>query len=129
MILSEAAKQILPSPLGSSGKQAAEESPRNMFIEGQELREIIRRTTNVIEVKNEFGRVARRLSSAEALALDLDLFVGIGNLRRIRFLRRRTQKFTLNAGSRTTQRLRGEAGVNIAHPLVREHRPVRGIER
>ena len=33
--------------------------------------------------------------------------------------------FTINAGSHTTQRLKGEAEVNIAHPLVREHRPVR----
>lgn len=64
------------------------------------------------------------LSSAEALALDLDLFVGIGNRRRIRFLRWRTRNFTLNAGSHTTKRLKGEAEMNIAHPLVREHRPV-----
>jgi hypothetical protein len=37
----------------------------------------------------------------------------------------RTQTFAANAGSHTTQRLRSEFGVNIAHPLVREHRPVR----
>jgi len=29
-----------------------------------------------------------------------------------------------HAGSHTTQRLKGEAEINIAHPLVREHRPV-----
>jgi hypothetical protein len=56
----------------------------------------------------------------------LDLFIGIGNRRRIRFLRSRTQKFPLNAGSHTTQRLKGEAGLNIAPPLVREHRPIHG---
>jgi len=60
------------------------------------------------------------------LALDLDLFIGIGNLRRIRFLRSRTQKFPLNSGSHTTQRLKGEGEINVAHPLVREHRPLRG---
>lgn len=95
-----------------------------MLFEREELREIICRTPNEIELRNEHGRCCRTLSSAEALALDLDLFVGIGNRRRIRFLRWRTRKFTLNAGSHTTQRLKGEAGVNIAHPLVREHRPV-----
>jgi hypothetical protein len=31
----------------------------------------------------------------------------------------------LNAGSHTTQRLKGEADINIAHPLFREHRSVR----
>jgi hypothetical protein len=93
-----------------------------MVFEGQELRELIVRTPNEIELRNAHGRCCRILSIAEALALDLDLFVGIGNRRRILFLRSRTQKFALNAGSHTTQRLRGEADVNIAHPLVREHR-------
>ena len=96
-----------------------------MLFEGQELREIIAHTPNEIELRNEHGRCCRIISSAEALALDVDLFVGIGNRRRIRFLRWRTAKFALNAGSHTTQRLKGEAGVNIAHPLVRQHRPVR----
>ena len=94
-----------------------------MLFDGAELRDIIDRTPDVIELRNECGRCCRILSSAEALALDLDLFVGIGNRRRIRFLRWRTRKFTLNAGSHTTQRLKGEAEQNIAHPLVREHRP------
>lgn len=97
-----------------------------MLFESLELREIIGRTPNEIELRNAYGRCCRILSSAEALALDLDLFWGIGNLRRIRFLRPRTQKFVLNAGSQTTQRLKGDAGVDIGHPLVREHRPVRG---
>lgn len=95
-----------------------------MLFDAEELRENIDRTPNLIELQNEHGRRCRMLTSAEALALDLDLFVGIGNRRRIRFLRSRTQKFALNAGSHTTQRLKNEAGVNLAHPLVREHRPV-----
>ncbi len=95
-----------------------------MLFDGAELREIIYRTPDVIELRNEHGRCCRILSSAEALALDLDLFVGIGNRRRIRFLRWRTRNFTPNAGSHTTKRLKGEADINIAHPLVREHRPV-----
>jgi len=94
-----------------------------MLFDGVELRDIIDRTPDVIELRNEYGRCCRMLSIAEAIALDLDLFVGIGNRRRIRFLRWRTRKFTLNAGSHTTQRLKGEAEQNIAHPLVREHRP------
>jgi len=96
-----------------------------MLFEGQQLREIIARTPNEIELRNPLGRCYRTLSTIEALALDLDLFIGVGNLRRIRFLRSRTQKFPLNAGSHTTQRLKGDGEINIAHPLVREHRPVR----
>jgi hypothetical protein len=96
-----------------------------MLFHGAELREVIDRTPSPIELHNEYGRCVRVLSSAEARALDLDLFIGIGNRRRIRFLRSRTLKFAVNAGSRTTQRLKDEAGVNIAHPLIREHRQVR----
>jgi len=96
-----------------------------MLFDGVELRQLILITPNVIELRNEYGRCCRILSRADALSLDLDLFVGIGNRRRIRFLRWRTQKFELTIGSRTTHRLKGESGVNIAHPLVREHRPVR----
>jgi hypothetical protein len=96
-----------------------------VLFEGQELRELIARTSNEIELRNAYGRCCRTLSSAEALALDLDLFIGIGNRRRIRFVRSRTQKYALNAGSHTTQRLKGEARLNISHPLVREHRSVR----
>ena len=94
-----------------------------MLFEGQELTELIARTPNEIELRNAHGRFCRMLSSHEALALDLDLFIGIGNRRRIRFLRYRTQTFALNQGSHTTQRLKGDAEMNIAHPLVRQHRP------
>jgi hypothetical protein len=93
-----------------------------MLFDSQELRQIIGRTPNEIELRNEHGRCCRVLSTADALALDLDLFVGIGNRRRIRFLRSRTQNYAINAGSHTTQRLKGAAGVNISHPLIREHR-------
>ena len=56
-----------------------------MLFEGEELREIIGRSSTEIELRNAHGRCCRILSSADALALDLDLFVGIGNRRRIRF--------------------------------------------
>jgi hypothetical protein len=102
-----------------------EESPINMLYEGEELADMIRRTPSEIELRNEHGRCCRRLSQAEALALNMDLFVGIGNRRRVRFLRSRTQKFVVNAGSHTTQRPKDEARVNIAPPRVLEHRPVR----
>jgi len=100
-----------------------------MVIDGNELRDILRRTENEIELRNEHGRCCRTLTRSDALALNLDLFVGIGNRRRIRFLRFREQKWSLNAGSHTTQRITDGFGANIAHPLIREHRRVQGIER
>jgi hypothetical protein len=94
-----------------------------MLFERQELRDVIARTMNVIELRNEHGRCVRLMSREDAAVLDLDLFIGIGNLRRIRFLRPRTQRHTINSGSRTTQRVKNDAGTNIAHPLIREHKP------
>jgi len=46
-----------------------------MLFDGAELREIIYRTPDVIELAMSMARCCRILSSAEALALDLDLFV------------------------------------------------------
>jgi hypothetical protein len=100
-----------------------------MFLDGQELRAVLGTTQNAIELRNEHGHCHRMVSRDEALALDLNLFIGIGNRRRIRFLRLRTQRFSLNAGSRTTQRPKDGSGTNIAHPLIREHRQTRGIEQ
>lgn len=96
-----------------------------MIIDGCELRSVLQRTNNLIELRNEHGRCSRLISREEALALDLDLFVGIGNRRRVRFLRLRTQKFKINAGSQTTQRLSDRNGTHFAHPLIREHRDLR----
>jgi hypothetical protein len=93
-----------------------------MLFDGHELCEMISRTFNEIELRNEFGRRCRILSVSEASDLDLNLFVGIGNRRRIRFLRPRSLRSAINAGSHTTERLKGSGGILIAHPLIREHR-------
>jgi hypothetical protein len=98
-----------------------------MLFDDQDLRAVLSITENPIEIRNDHGRCPRIISRDEALALDLDLFIGIGNRRRIRFLRLRTQRFALNAGSRTTQRPKDAGGKYIAHPLIREHRLARGI--
>jgi hypothetical protein len=93
-----------------------------MLFDDHDLRAVLARTPNEIEIRNEYGRCLRTISPDEALALDLDLFIGIGNRRRIRFLRYRTQRFVLNAGSHTTRRLMDSTEKHIAHPLIREHR-------
>jgi hypothetical protein len=100
-----------------------------MLFVGEQLREMIDRNPSWIELRNEHNRYCRMLSSAEVAALDLDLFEGIGNWRRIKFIRIRTRETPINASSHTTRRLKGEGEVNIAHPLIREHRrvPVQGV--
>jgi hypothetical protein len=100
-----------------------------MLLVGAELRHVIDQTSNRIELRNEYGRLQRTITKTEALALDLDLFVGIGNRRRVRFLRLRSQTSLLNAGSRNTKRITDRGGKNIAHPLIREHRSIRGEEK
>jgi hypothetical protein len=98
-----------------------------MLFDDHDLRAVLETTENAIEIRNEHGRCQRIISREEALALDLNLFIGVGNRRRIRFLRLRTQHFALNAGSHTTQRPKDHGGKYIAQPLIREHRPYPGI--
>jgi hypothetical protein len=100
-----------------------------MVFTGPELSEVLGRSGNEIELRNQFGRCFRVLSRDEALTLDPDLFVGIGNRRRIRFLRPRESKTTLNAGSHTTHRMKDGFGANISHPLIREHRAIEGTNK
>jgi hypothetical protein len=100
-----------------------------MLFTGSELSAVLGRSGHEIELRNQYGRSCRVISRDEALALDRDLFVGIGNLRRIRFLRPRVCNSILNAGSHTTHRMKDGFGVNIAHPLIREHRPSPGARK
>lgn len=93
-----------------------------MLFEGEELRTLIAKTPSPIELRNERGQLHRTITNDEALALDLSLYFGIGNRRRIRFLRRRPGQFELNIGSRTTRRLTSTSGEHIAHPHIKQHR-------
>jgi hypothetical protein len=100
-----------------------------MLFTGTDLTDVLDRSGNAIELRNQYGRCCRLLSRNEALALDPDLFVGIGNRRRIRFLRPRESNTHLNAGSHTTHRMNDGFGANISHPLIREHRTVPGTTK
>jgi len=100
-----------------------------MVFTGPELTSVLGHSGNEIEMRNEYGRYCRMISRDDALALDADLFVGVGNRRRIRFLRPRVATTILNAGSHTTQRMNDGFGVNIAHPLIREHRLIPGARQ
>jgi hypothetical protein len=77
----------LVSPLapGVIGERTGQERSPEVLLDGQELREVLAHTENTIELRNEYGRCYRVVSKREALALNLDLFIGIGNRRRLRF--------------------------------------------
>lgn len=100
-----------------------------MFFTDGELSDVLHRTENDIELRNEYGRCCRVIVREEALTLDMTLFVGIGNRRRIRFLRPRTFLHILNAGSQTTERMNDGFGRNFSHPLIREHRTIPGARK
>src|SRR5262245_24782248 len=98
-----------------------------MVFNGLELADLLSRREIPIELRNEYGRCCRILTVNEAQALDVDLVVGVGNQRRLRFLRFRTRKYDLQAGSRTTSRITNESRKYYTSPMIREHRPCRGI--
>ena len=102
-ISSESCHSVSPLAPGVIGESRAQESP-NMLFTGRELSDVLGRSGNEIELRNQYGRCCRVVSGDEAMGLDPDLFVGIGNLRRIRFLRPREFRTILNAGSQTTER-------------------------
>ena len=66
---------------GVIGRERTRGVLRDMRFEGKELREIIAHTPNKIELRNSHGRCCRILSKADALGLDLGLFVGVGGRR------------------------------------------------
>jgi hypothetical protein len=100
-----------------------------MIFTGPELSDVLGRSGNEIELRNQYGRCCRVLSRNEALALDPEILVGVGNIRRIRFLRPRESNTFLNAGSHTTQRMKSQFGASNPPPWVREHRGTPGTRK
>ena len=96
-----------------------------MIFTGSQLRDVLKRTEGVIQLRNQFNRTVRMMSASEAVLLDQDHFAGVGNCRRILWIRPLTMFVALNRGSVNTRRIRNADGHYIAHPQIREHRPVR----
>jgi len=96
-----------------------------MVLTGNELFDVLRRTQSPIKLKNEANRTVRMLSASQAMELDREMYVGVGNRKRVRWIRPVTTLVTLNLGSVNTKRIKNADGQHIAHPQIREHRPVR----
>ena len=88
-----------------------------------ELEEILRLQDSDVEIYNEdshlLGVVRPNVALREVKRVPC---FGVGNRKRIRYLRLARQQFPLNAGSSTTKRLQGQNGPIGDRRTKREHR-------
>lgn len=81
-----------------------------MVFVGQELRDVLDRSESAIELRNQYGRPYGLVSKNEALALNLDFFVGIGNRRAFDSCANAFGDFRLMPGSKP----RGVSQISLA---------------
>jgi hypothetical protein len=102
-----------------------------MQFEGAELTGILRRQTEAVQIHDRIGRtVDVQTPGAAVLTAATGTCVGVGNERRIRFLRPMTTSWGLNSGSQTTRPMRADgtgkyygSGQLLGNPhTLREHR-------
>jgi hypothetical protein len=94
---------------------------------GDELKQILRFQDKPVEVYDSGGFLRGEISGALAARMMLDAYVGIGNRRRIRYLRPLStacELSDLRNGSRTTKRVRGNSGQFLGGHTLREHRAI-----
>jgi hypothetical protein len=96
-----------------------------MQFDGEELRQILKRQTEGVEVYDAAGFARGELAAALAARMALSAYVGVGNRRRIRYLRPlkgASDPNDLHNGSRTTTRVKGTLDQFLGCELMREHR-------
>ena len=95
-----------------------------MQLEGERLLSILKASCGAaVDVHNAEGRLLGSVPLKIALELATSgQYVGVGNRRRIRYLRPLTRVYSLNRGSQTTVRMRDRSGQTMGGPWVREHR-------
>jgi hypothetical protein len=76
-----------------------------MQIQDKSLTDILGRASGPVEVRDEAGSFRGSVPRRVALALAERGYVGVGNRRRIRYLRPLSRGTALNAGSRLTRRV------------------------
>jgi hypothetical protein len=97
-----------------------------MQFEGEQLLAILNTSCEIaVEIHNAAGRVVGTVALKTALVLAASgQYVGVGNKRRIHYLRPLTQIYALNRGSQTTVRMSDSGGLAVGGPWVREHKVV-----
>ena len=98
-----------------------------MQFQGERLIEVLRsQEDGAVEIRSYSGRLRGDVSVAEAVRLaGGDCYVGVGNRRRIRYLRPLLERSALRAGSVFVRRLQNESAMHIAPPWIVEHRPTK----
>jgi hypothetical protein len=85
-----------------------------MQFDGKSLIEILHKTDGPIDVRDEAGSRRYAVPRRVALALaERGDYVGVGNLRRIRYMRPLARGASLRAGSRFTRPVRADASCRI----------------
>ena len=94
-----------------------------MQFSGPELEGILSRQESAVAIYDEDSYYVDIVQPQVALreAKRVTCF-GVGNRKRIRYLRRSRQQYQLHDGSRVTRRLRGEVGPLGDQRRMREHR-------
>jgi hypothetical protein len=98
-----------------------------MQFEGSVLLEILNRQIEPVEVYDSGGVLQPRKLAPKTAARMSGLYFGVGNRRRVRYLRPVNGAGSvkdLNNGSHTTMRLRGPGRSLLGGKWLREHRPV-----
>ena len=96
-----------------------------MQFDGDVLLTILKSQTEPVEVYDSGGFLRGDLAAVTAAGMSLGAYVGVGNRRRIRYLRPLKAAGSvedLQNGSRTTSRLSGENGVHLGGQWLRQHR-------
>jgi hypothetical protein len=95
-----------------------------MQFEGKALLKALRsQLVSRIEIRSYSGRLRGEISITAAIKIAAGGgFVGVGNRRRIRYLRPLTMHYARSSGSLFTRRLDDGFGRKIAPPWIREHK-------
>ena len=97
-----------------------------MQFDGDALAGILAQQKQDVALRDANGYTCGDIPAALALRMvEHDLYFGIGNRRRIRYLRPCAQsRRDWCGGSHTTRRMKDASGVVFSAPLIREHKPI-----
>ncbi len=97
-----------------------------MQFEGDALAAILAQQVEAVDIHDQNCYSRGAIPAALALRMvESDIYFGVGNRRRIRYLRPCTKSGRdWCGGSQTTRRMKDTAGVIFSAPLIREHKPI-----
>jgi hypothetical protein len=105
--------------------QAMRERCQQVHITGDQLKAILKQQRESVELRNRHSRPLTHFTPAQALRLvQAGAFVGVGNMRRIRYIRPDVPVPVGHRGRYSTRRIRNDEGVIIAPDFHLEHKPL-----